>query len=87
MSFPCLNFSEFCTLLEQINQTGDEVREQFAFFDRNGDGYIEKSELKKGLKMLNQKMDKAQMKRMIKDADLDGDGKISFEEFQQILMQ
>ena len=82
----CLNFEEFLVLVEQINEIGDEVRQQFEFFDKNGDGFIEKKELKKGLKQLNQKIEKSTIKRMIKEADVDGDGKISFQEFQRILI-
>lgn len=82
----CLNFEEFLVLVRQINEIGNEVRQQFDFFDKNGDGFIEKSELKKGLKQLNQKIEKKTIKRMIKDADIDGDGKISFSEFQRILI-
>ena len=82
----CLNFEEFLVLVQQINEIGDEVRQQFEFFDKNGDGFIEKSELKKGLKKLNQKIEKTTLKRMIREADVDGDGKISFQEFQRILI-
>lgn len=81
-----LSLTEFTELINAINQTGEEMKRQFEFFDKDGDGNISKSELKKSLKQLNQDFSKCTIKRMINDADLDGDGRISFEEFQRILI-
>lgn len=81
-----LNMAEFNKLYDQILTSGNEIKEQFNFFDKNGDGSVSKAELKKALKDLNEKMSKSDLKRMIKDADVDGDGEISFEEFQKMLV-
>lgn len=81
-----LSLEEFHNLIDAINSTGEEVRKQFEFFDKDGNGQISKKELKKSLKQLNQKISKCQLKRMIKEADLNGDGQVSFEEFQRILI-
>ena len=82
----CLDINEFTKLIDAINETGEEVKRQFYFFDKNGDGQISKKELQKSLQELNANISKCQMKRMIREADLDGDGTISFEEFQKILI-
>ena len=78
-------FTEFQTLYENIVNSGNEIRQQFDFFDKDGSGKVSKSELKKALKELNEKISKTELKRMIKEADVDGDGEIDFDEFSKIL--
>jgi len=80
-----LNIDEFVVMYNQIVDAGKEVREQFEFFDKDGSGKVSKDELKKSLKQLNEKLSKSELKRMMKEADLDGDGEIDFEEFKKIL--
>merc|ERR1711953_1580814 len=53
----------------------------FRTFDLNGDGKVDRAELKK---MAGTCTDDYILD-MLKDADLDGDGKISFEEFKAML--
>jgi len=69
-----LNFAEFCTLYDQIKESGDSIRQQFEFFDKDGSGSISRKELKQALKELNEKISKTDLKRMLKESDLDGDG-------------
>lgn len=80
-----LDMAEFCKLFDSIQESGNQIREQFQFFDRDGNGKVSKKELKKALRELNENISKTDLKRMIKDADVDGDGEIDFEEFQKIL--
>jgi Ca2+-binding EF-hand superfamily protein len=49
--------------------------------DTNGDGQITKEELKACLLKLGESVDDAVIDEMIKFADLNGDGKIDFDEF------
>merc|ERR1719219_1012225 len=51
------------------------------FFDKNGDGYISKSELKSAMKKMDQDCSDEAVERMFAEADLDGDGEVSFKEF------
>lgn len=80
-----LNLQEFIDLHDQIKESGDAIRTQFDYFDRNGDGKVNRAELKKALGDLNEQLSSNELKRMIKDADVDGDGEIDFNEFQKIL--
>ena len=80
-----LNFKEFCELYDQIKESGDSIREQFNFFDKDGSGTISKKELKQAMKELNENISKTELKRMLKDTDVDGDGEVNFEEFKAML--
>lgn len=82
-----LQFEEFIEMVKHVKIVDSEALEQFNYFDKNGDGYIEYSELKKGLKSLNQRLSKSHIKKMIKEADVDKDGKVSFEEFKEMLLK
>jgi len=80
-----LKLSEFRDLYNQIKGAGQAIYDQFKFFDKNGDGKVQKAELRKAMEELNESLSKTELKRMIKEADMDGDGEIDFEEFQKIL--
>ena len=49
--------------------------------DANGDGVVEKDELRNLLKGLGEQVDDAVIDEMMSIADTDGDGKVNFEEF------
>merc|ERR1712136_290509 len=61
--------------------TVDDVKMSFNAFDLNQDGYIDKEELGKAMAQIGFHMQPDELDEMIKDADKDGDGKISFNEF------
>ena len=82
-----LQFPEFLEMVRHVRSVDQEAREQFDFFDKNGDGQIEYKELKSGLRQLNQRLKKSSIKSMISDADVNGDGKVNFEEFKAILLK
>ena len=81
-----LEFDEFLQMIRYVRIIDNEAMEQFQFFDKNGDGYIQYSELKKSLKDLNERLSKSEVKLMMKEADVDKDGKISFEEFRDMIV-
>ena len=63
-----------------ISLTPDnELREIFKVMDENGDGYIGAKELRKMMKNIGQKCSKKEIKKMIEVADVNQDGKVSFE--------
>ncbi|KAL4218120.1 hypothetical protein ACF0H5_022856 [Mactra antiquata] len=68
-----------------LNSLADEVcyemKDAFNAFDKNGDGYIDKAELKKVLTQIGDKMPEELAEEFIKEADLNGDGKIDYAEF------
>jgi calmodulin len=56
-----------------------ELRESFKVFDKNGDGYINASELKHVMTTLGEKLTEEEVIEMIREADIDGDGKVNYE--------
>ena len=78
------NFSEFLELMannmEDIDDE-EEIREAFRVFDKDGNGFISASELKHVMTNLGEKLTNEEVNEMIKEADIDGDGQINFEEF------
>jgi Ca2+-binding EF-hand superfamily protein len=58
-----------------------ELKTAFAAMDTNGDGQVTKEELKALLSTLGESVDDAVIDEMIKIADVNGDGKVDFNEF------
>ena len=58
-----------------------ELKTAFAAMDTNGDGQVTKEELKALLSTLGESVDDADFDEMIKIADVNGDGKVDFNEF------
>ena len=57
----------------------------FKLFDKDGNGLITKEELKEGLSKLGEKMTDKDIDQLLEEADLDGDGNISFDEFAELM--
>ena len=58
-----------------------ELKQAFAAMDTHGDGQVTKEELKSLLSQLGESVDDAVIDEMIKIADVNGDGKVDFNEF------
>jgi len=58
-----------------------KLEEQFKGFDSDKDGNLTDKELKAFIKSLSPKHTDEQIEKMIKEADEDGDGQFSFDEF------
>jgi calmodulin len=54
-------------------------------FDADGNGVIDREELHKVMSSLNETLTEEELDAMIKEADSNGDGKISFEEFKAMM--
>ena len=84
-----IDFNEF---IEMMIKTGmgstsndEDAAHAFKVFDRDGDGLITAEELRLTMNNLGEPLTKAEVKAMIAEADLDGDGKINFKEFQRLM--
>lgn len=85
-----VDMEEFGALYKTIMDEKDEeedMREAFNVFDQNRDGYITVDELRSVLASLGLKQGRTveDCKLMIKKADVDGDGKVNYLEFKQMM--
>merc|ERR1719157_33738 len=63
------------------SNSGDVIS-TFRLFDRNGDGTIDREELEMVLKLLDPQMwTDANVEKLLKGADANGDGVVQYEEF------
>ena len=83
-----IEFDEFTALMAKKmkeKDTDDELMDAFRLFDKDGNGFITADELKSVLHNLGEKLTDEEIQMMIKDADLDGDNVINFEEFVRMM--
>ena len=77
-----INFAEFTKMMGKKMENSDPVedlREAFKIFDKNSDGKIDPNELKKVMVNIGEKLTDEEANEMIKEADVDGDGKVNYE--------
>jgi len=53
-------------------------------FDKDGNGYISAAELRHVMTNLGEKLSDVEVDEMIREADVDGDGQINYEEFVKV---
>ncbi|KAI8976434.1 hypothetical protein BDB01DRAFT_837963 [Pilobolus umbonatus] len=63
----------------------DELRDCFSRFDKNGDGFISKQELKDVMVSLGENLSQDEIDDMMNEADINRDGYIDYEEFKRLL--
>ena len=66
--------------------TEEELIEAFKVFDRDGNGLISAAELRHVMTNLGEKLTDEEVDEMIREADIDGDGHINYEEFVRMMM-
>lgn len=84
-----IDFPEFLTMMAKKmknNDSEEEILEAFKVFDRDGNGFISAAELRHIMTNLGEKMSDSEVDDMIREADLDGDGQINYEEFVKMMM-
>ncbi|PRQ37797.1 putative EF-hand domain pair protein [Rosa chinensis] len=86
----CVDIDEFGELYQSIMDERNEeedMKEAFNVFDQNGDGFIAVDELRSVLSSLGLKQGKSieDCKRMIMNVDVDGDGRVNYKEFKQMM--
>lgn len=57
----------------------EELREAFKVFDKDGSGDISAAELRHVMTSLGEKLTDEEVDEMIREADIDGDGKVNYE--------
>ena len=77
-----IEFPEFCKMMLKCLDPVDndlELHEAFGVFDKDGNGFISSAELRHVMLNLGEKMTDTEIGEMLREADIDGDGQISFE--------
>ena len=64
-----------------------ELRQAFRIFDKNRDGFIEAKELRWVTTTLGQRLTNEEIDAFMTEADLDGDGKLNYDEFVRMMTQ
>ncbi|KAK7325075.1 hypothetical protein VNO77_29135 [Canavalia gladiata] len=85
-----VDIDEFGELYDSIMSDRDEeedMKEAFNVFDQNGDGFITVEELRSVLSSLGLKQGRTleDCRKMIMKVDIDGDGKVDYKEFKQMM--
>ncbi|KAG6916990.1 hypothetical protein DXG01_004334 [Tephrocybe rancida] len=79
-----IDFPEFLTMMARKMRDTDseeEIKEAFKVFDKDGNGYISSAELRHVMTNLGEKLSDTEVDEMIREADVDGDGQINYDEF------
>ena len=71
---------------ERASQQADELKRAFEIFDKDGNGTISAAELRHVMTNLGEKLTDEEVDEMIREADVDGDGQINYEEFVKMMM-
>ena len=78
-----IDFKEFlCLMVKKMKgtDTEEELLEAFKVFDRDGNGYITSHELRYIMTNLGEGLTPEEVEEMVKEADLDNDGQIDYDE-------
>lgn len=87
-----VEFSEFVVLVEpdlvskSSPYTEEQLQQLFRIFDRDEKGFITAADLAHSMAKLGHALTAKELTGMIKEADADGDGRISFQEFSRAII-
>ena len=84
-----LEFKEVLSLIARRRAAAtdlpEDIRAAFKLFDRNGDGAISAEEMIQIFARLQVPLTEVDVRNLIKEADLDGNGEIDFTEFTMLI--
>merc|ERR1712226_1533794 len=84
-----VDFSDFLQLMARKLKdvdTEDDVMEAFRVFDKDNNGLVSAQELRHVMTSLGEKLTEDEVDTMLKEAEIDSDGMIKYEEFTKVLM-
>nr|CDS34248.1 calmodulin [Hymenolepis microstoma] len=84
-----IDFDEFLGLMTMRaikSSSEDSLMPAFKVFDRDGNGFITLSELRLAMRNLGENLTVEQVEEMIREADVDGDGQINYQEFVRMML-
>jgi calmodulin len=79
-----IDFPEFLTVMaRKMKDTDkpDDIKDAFKVFDKERNGFISSAELKNIMTQLGEKFSEEEVDEMLREADVDGDGQINYDEF------
>ena len=80
-----IDFPEFLVMMApKVTDTDseeEEIKKAFREFDKDGNGFISPAELRHFMEENGEKLTDEEAEDQIKEADIDGDGQINYEEF------
>lgn len=88
-----IDFEEFIQMMpaasknERDGNAEDEMLEAFQIFDTDGNGNISADELRQIMANLGEKLTEEEVEAMVKEADIDGDGEINYDEFVRMMFK
>uniref|UniRef100_A0A7S1G9Y4 Calmodulin n=1 Tax=Bicosoecida sp. CB-2014 TaxID=1486930 RepID=A0A7S1G9Y4_9STRA len=83
-----IEFEEFCQMMsaQMGRSSGEELMaEAFRFFDQDNEGFIDVAKLRVRLRELGEDPDDATIQSMVDAADHDGGGKMTLDEFRDLV--
>ena len=86
-----IDFHEFSAMMSKYMKSSDDdyieqVKEAFKIMDMDQNGFIEPQELKEVMTRFGQRLSDVDVEDMIREADMDGDGRVNFDEFEVLMM-
>ncbi|XP_062207196.1 calmodulin-2/4-like [Phragmites australis] len=84
-----IDLQEFLNLMARKMKDTDseeELKEAFRVFDKDQNGFISAAELRHVMSNLGEKLTDEEVDEMVREADVDGDGRINYEEFVKVMM-
>ncbi|KAF5310128.1 hypothetical protein D9619_010372 [Psilocybe cf. subviscida] len=84
-----IDFPEFLTMMARKMRDTDseeEIKEAFKVFDKDGNGRISAAELRHVMTNLGEKLTDQEVDEMIREADVNGDGEIQYDEFVKMML-
>lgn len=84
-----IEFKEFLELFAKKLKDPDseeDLIEAFKMFDKDNNGFISAAELRHVMTTLGEKLTEEEADEMIKEADMNNDGQINYQEFVKVMM-
>ena len=85
-----LDFPQFMeAIVKKISEPDhdDEIEKSFKLFDKNKDDYLDIEDLKYVADLIGETMSQEELNEMIKEADQDKDGKVTFADFKRVVQR